>query len=241
MGKKVIKSYLKHLWNQAETLNKENILLFLEQINTDDSNLSLLDLGCDDGCWTKTIADQLGAKEVYGVEVVTEQAKKAELQGIKVYQVSLQDTLPFPDNSVDVIHANQVIEHLGEIDLFVAEIYRVLKPGGYAIISTENGSSWHNIFAAIMGWQIFSLTNVSSRIAGLGNPLALHRGVCFTDSWNKFWTHKTIFNYLGLIELFQVHDFTDVKIAGAGYHPLPAIVGRWDITHSHFITIKAKK
>lgn len=52
-----------------------------------------------------------------------------------------------------------MIEHVSNVDLFVSEVFRVLKKGGHAVISTENGSSWHNVFAAAMGWQIFSLTN----------------------------------------------------------------------------------
>jgi len=30
-------------------------------------------------------------------------------------------------------------------------------------------------------------------------------------------------------------------IVGAGYHPFPAVFGRFDVRHSHFITIKAYK
>jgi hypothetical protein len=53
--------------------------------------------------------------------------------------------------------------------------------------------SW-NIFAAAMGWQIFSLTNVSAMSSGVGNPLALHHG---HRRALASWTHKAIFNYRG--------------------------------------------
>jgi ubiquinone/menaquinone biosynthesis C-methylase UbiE len=131
-----------------------------------------------------------------------------------------------------------VIEHVSNVDLFVSEVFRVLKKGGHAVISTENGSSWHNVFAAAMGWQIFSLTNVSGLKAGLGNPFAIQRGgTPFTGTW----THKTIFNYRGLIEMFETHGFSKVTVAGAGYFPLPALLGRIDPRHSAFITVFAEK
>jgi hypothetical protein len=32
-----------------------------------------------------------------------------------------------------------------------------------------------------------------------------------------------------------------VTLRGAGYHPLPAWLGQWDVSHSHFITVLARK
>ena len=124
------------------------------------------------------------------------------------------------------------------MDHFAAEIFRLLKPGGVAVVSTENGSSWHNVAAAIMGWQIFSLTNVSKLTAGLGNPLSLLRGQKIELS---SWTHKVIFNYRGLREFFEVHGFEVLDLTGAGYHPLPSWLGRLDPRHAHWITIAVRK
>ncbi|MDO1446310.1 class I SAM-dependent methyltransferase [Rhodocytophaga aerolata] len=42
------------------------------------------------------------------------------------------------DNTFDYIVTFQVIEHIENDDLFIKEIYRVLKPGGKAIITTPN-------------------------------------------------------------------------------------------------------
>ena len=106
------------------------------------------------------------------------------------------------------------------------------------MITTENGSSWHNIFASILGWQIFSLTNVSSKKLALGNPLALNKGDLISFS---SWTHKVIFNYLGFKDIFKAYDFKNVVIKGAGYHPLPPSVALLDARHAHFIVAKAVK
>lgn len=222
------------MFDNAMSLNKKNILDFLEK----NEDVKFLDLGCDEGTWTINLAKKIGTRNVYGIDIIDEKLKIANLKGIKITKGSLNKKFPYNDNYFDVIHGNQIIEHIENLDNFVSEIYRILKPGGYVIISTENASSWHNIFASIMGYQIFSLTNISSKALGIGNPFAVHKG-----SVAEFasWTHKTVFNIKGLIDFFKLHGFNKIDVNGAGYYPLPAVVGKLDRIHSHFITIKAFK
>ena len=224
------------MYEAAVKLNESNLLNFVER----NDRARLLDLGCDDGQWTKRLAVVINTKKAYGIEIADTNIVKAQKKGIMVTKGDLNNKIPFRSSSFDVVHANQVIEHLTNIDKFLDEIYRVLKPSGYLIISTENASSWHNIFASIMGWQIFSLTNVSTVTSGIGNPFALHRHKK-VDSKMVSWTHKTIFNYLGLKEILEEHHFNIFKIMGAGYYPFPAKFGRFDKRHAHFLTIKAYK
>lgn len=235
----MLKTFFTRVYENANQLNRRNIIELARRARSNNGRVVLLDLGCDDGLWTRKLADAVGADEMHGVEIVDEAARKAAANGVKVRQLDLsQPMTALPSGAFDLIHANQVIEHVPNVDLFVSEVFRLLKPGGYAVVSTENGSSWHNVFASVMGWQIFSLTNVSSLKAGLGNPFAIQRG---GTPYTGTWTHKTIFNYRGLIEMFQAHGFRSVKIAGAGYFPLPAILGKIDARHSAFITAFAQK
>jgi SAM-dependent methyltransferase len=231
----MLKAFFTKMYEHAAEMNRQNIIALVRRAG----GSVVLDLGCDDGQWTRRMADTVGARELHGVEIVPDRAELAAAAGVKVYQLDLNRELTgLPSSHFDIVHANQVIEHVSSVDLFVSEVHRLLKPGGHAVISTENGSSWHNVGAAALGWQIFSLTNVSGRRAGLGNPFAIQRGgTPFTGTW----THKTIFNYRGLIEMFEVHGFDDVHVAGAGYFPLPAVLGRLDARHSAFITVLARK
>lgn len=229
-----IKAFLSGLFLAAHRMNAENIL---RSIPTSRGG-RLLDLGCDEGTWTLKLAERAGASEVHGVEIVPQRLAIAISKGIVGRSADLNGPLPYPDDFFDVVHANQVIEHLHDVDTFMSEIYRILRPGGTVVISTENGSSWHNIFAAILGWQNFSLTNFSRVQSGIGNPIALHRHESVELS---SWTHKIIFNYLGLKEFLEVSRFKGVRTRGAGYYPLPASVGRLDPRHAHFLVAYGTK
>lgn len=232
----MLKGFFTNMYAAAAELNRANIVALVSRA---PGQGRLLDLGCDDGVWSMELARAAKASEVHGVEIVPEAAEQAEQRGVRVARLDLNRPLDvLPSGAFDVIHANQVIEHVTNVDTFVSEVYRLLAPGGYAVVSTENGSSWHNVFAAIMGWQIFSLTNVSGKMAGLGNPCAIQRG---NQPFSATWTHKTIFNYRGLIEMFEIHGFREVVVKGAGYFPLPARLGTLDVRHSAFITIGARK
>jgi ubiquinone/menaquinone biosynthesis C-methylase UbiE len=230
----MIKRIFENMFNNSMKLNEKNILKMLRY----NPEAKILDLGCDDGEWTLKIAKKVKTRNIHGIEIIEEKINLCKEKGIMAKKGDLNKKFPFENEEFDIVHANQVIEHISDLDNFLSEISRILKKGGYIIISTENASSWHNIFASIMGWQIFSLTNISSKKMGIGNPLAIHRG-------NKIelssWTHKTIFNYLGLREFIETYGFKIIKISGAGYYPFPSFFGNIDKKHSHFLTVKAYK
>jgi len=232
----MLKKILTNCYNSAARLNEKNILSLLEK----NANARLVDLGCDDGKWTIQIAKTIGSSKIYGIEIVNQRIEQAKKRGIKVKKADLNMKLPFGGDSFDVVHANQVIEHLYDTDNFVSEIYRILKPGGYAIISTENLSSWHNIFALIFGWQPFSMTNFTSK-GSIGNPFSLWRGRKSIAPQLDSWQHMRLFAYRGLKELFEQHSFSMEKIITAGYYPLPASFAAIDTRHGHFISIKVRK
>lgn len=230
-----MKKFLMNQRTKAYEKNKQNILNLLEE----HKKAKLLDLGCDDGVWTMKLAKKIKTKDVSGYEIIEEAVNKAKKRGVKVKRGDLNKKLEYPNNSFDVIHANQVIEHLNNTDLFLSEIYRILKPNGYAIISTENLSSWHNIFALLIGYMPFSLTNISSKTGAVGNPLAPHSGGEF---WNETsWEHQRIFTISGLKHLSALHGFEFESVLASGYYPFGNLFSKIDPSHSAFITLKIRK
>jgi len=198
----------------------------------------LLDLGCDNGANTVRFAAAAGAREAHGLELVESRAAIAAHRGVHVRVGDLNEPFPFDDETFDVVVSNQVIEHLHDTDNFVRETHRVLRRGGFAVVSTENLASWHNIGALVLGWQPFSLTNVSETRLGIGNPLALNRGHELALS---SWQHTRVFAERGLRELLDAHGFSVVRERGAGYFPLPRRLALADRRHAAFLTVRAAR
>ena len=135
----------------------------------------------------------------------------------------LEQPWPFHDAAVEVVHANQVIEHVKRLDHFVGETWRVLAPGGTALICTENLASWHNVAAAALGYMPFSLTNISVKGA-VGNPFALHAG---ERDQRESWQHIHVLTLSALIAIFRMHGFQVTDRFGAGYYPAFGRPGRF--------------
>jgi SAM-dependent methyltransferase len=215
---------------KTDELNRLNILSLIDY----SPEKSIVDLGCDNGSFTKRIANKIGSNKIYGIDL----SEKITDKSITLINSDLNGRVPLDDKSIDIVHSNQVIEHLRNPDFFLREIHRILKDDGYAIISTENLSSWHNILALLLGWQPFSLTNVSEVISGLGNPLGACRN---TRPISILWSHIHVFAYQGLRELCCANDFKITKSIGSGYYPLPAYLGKINPRHAALITLKLAK
>jgi SAM-dependent methyltransferase len=201
---------------------------------------SLLDLGCDDGARTMLWAEAAQAREVHGVEVVASRAGLAEQRGIHVATADLAAAFPYDEASFDAVVSNQVIEHLFDTDLFLAEAFRVLKPGGVVVTSTENLASWHNVASLLVGWQPFSLTNVSEKGA-IGNPFGIWADADGGAPDPVTWQHRRVFAARGLVALHRAHAFDEIQLLGAGYYPLPGRIGAWNPTHAAFITVAGRR
>lgn len=217
--------------------NSRNLLNLLEPAKS----AKVLDMGCGDGSLTRQIGEKIGSAELFGIEVEDELARLCEPNGVKVYRADLNETLPLGSESFDVVVSNQVLEHLWRTDLFVKEVHRVLKPRGYAIISTPNLATWHNMLCIILGYQLFA-TGISDEI-NVGNPLSPEYKL---KTWGGLHAaHRRVFTYTGLKELFEYHGFKVETISGVGYFPFPTKVARFlsrlDPKHSMYLTIKVKK
>ena len=69
-------------------------------------------------------------------------ASDQEVKGDVRFLLSLGYEMGLPNNSVDIFFCGECIEHVEDTKAFLAEIHRVMKPGGTAIFTTPNGDPW---------------------------------------------------------------------------------------------------
>jgi SAM-dependent methyltransferase len=95
----------------------------------------VLDLGCRSGAVSQ---HYLPGNEVVGLDVDFAALRRATQRGIKPVHGNVEDTLPFEDRSFDVVVAGEMLEHVRAPDEIVAEVRRVLQPGGTFVGSVPN-------------------------------------------------------------------------------------------------------
>lgn len=103
----------------------------------------LLDIGCGDGAYTVRLAESFGQ-----VEAIDIQQDRLALFAERIAGTGLADrvtvremsatALDYPDATFDLITAIEVVEHVTELPGALAEIHRVLRPGGRFCVTTPN-------------------------------------------------------------------------------------------------------
>ncbi|NMC51352.1 methyltransferase domain-containing protein [Candidatus Kuenenbacteria bacterium] len=98
---------------------------------------TILDVGAGTGRLTLRLAEK-GA-DVTAIDISPEILKILKKKNNKIKtMVADAESLPFPDNSFDIIVAAFLIVHLKDPKYFFTESYRVLKPGGILAITNIN-------------------------------------------------------------------------------------------------------
>jgi SAM-dependent methyltransferase len=209
--------YLERVFRSTEEENRRATLALLPERR----GAALLDLGTSDGAFAASVADRVGAGRVAGVELIEAHSRAARERGIDTRTADLDAGIPFGDAEFDLVHANQVIEHVRRTDVLLREVRRVLAPGGVACIATNNLASWHNVFSLALGFQPMP-THVSDELI-LGNPLNPE------DHWphvDHGRTHLRLFTARALTELCAHHGLERITVKTVGYYPLPSRLAR---------------
>ena len=114
-----------------------------------------------------------------------------------------RDSLPFDSESVDVVIANQVLEHIKEIFWVFHECSRVLRNNGYMIVGVPNLASFHNRVMLFFGRQPSPIKIHSAHVRG------------FTKhGFNKFLENTWP-------EGYELKSF-----AGSNYYPFPPVLAK---------------
>jgi ubiquinone/menaquinone biosynthesis C-methylase UbiE len=102
--------------------------------------MRVLDVGCGPGSITRGLAERVAPGEVIGVDLSAETLEAARgdaaargLANVRYEEASVY-ALPFVEASFDVAYAHQVLQHLRERPAALAEMLRVLRPGGWIAV-----------------------------------------------------------------------------------------------------------
>lgn len=144
------------------------------------SGMSLLDVGCGPGTITVDLAARVVPGPVTAVDLTTEALDVARMaaQSRNVSNISfaIADTqaLEFADDTFDVVHAHQVLQHVADPVQALREMRRVCVPGGIVAARDADyaGFIWYPKFPPLDRW--LDLYQQASRANG-GEPDAGRR------------------------------------------------------------------
>lgn len=104
---------------------------------------------------------------LHAIEVHPPYQEALRSKRIEVHALNIErDRFPFDDGSVDVVMANQILEHVKEIFWVLHEASRILRVGGSLIIGVPNLAALHNRLLLALGKQPTCLQNQSAHVRG---------------------------------------------------------------------------
>lgn len=123
--------------------------------------LRVLDVGCGPGTITADLARLVAPGDVVAIdraaEVLAEATAACEQRGVSNVTVAVGDiyALDHPDDSFDVVHAHQVLQHLSDPVAALVEMRRVCRPSGVVAVRDADyaAMTWYPPNPDLDRWQ----------------------------------------------------------------------------------------
>jgi 2-polyprenyl-6-hydroxyphenyl methylase / 3-demethylubiquinone-9 3-methyltransferase len=125
----------------------------------------LVDVGCGAGL----MADAATGYTHVGVDLVEANLDLATAHGVHAVCADA-GRLPIASDVAAVVLAGEILEHVYDLEKTVAEVCRVLRPGGTVVIDTINNTKLAK----------FLMVTIAERLPG-GPPLGIHDPTLFVD------------------------------------------------------------
>lgn len=160
---------------KEERGNLKTNLEFLDQTDVLKRDDKVLEIGCGIGSVVFELSKQ--GFDITGTDISSE----AISYGLKKYgdvrlEVQPAETLPYDDESFDVVLSFDLFEHIAQIDRHVSEVRRVLRPSGFYLFQTPNKYSnaiYETLWTKSLQWRryhpsLHSPGQLRRRLAGHG-------------------------------------------------------------------------
>lgn len=106
--------------NRPTDLNQSSIDYIMSQI--DDSDQSVIDVGCGRGYFVKKLMERFPEKKIYGADLLP----PLDIPQLYYLQTNIEK-IPLSDKSVDVVVCSHVLEHVQDFDKAVEELKRIAR------------------------------------------------------------------------------------------------------------------
>lgn len=118
-----------------------------------------LEIGCGTGEFVAEVSEALPQARTVATDRSETMALATARRGV-LTQVALADDLPFADASFDVVYAGWMLYHVPDVDAALAEVRRVLRPGGTFVAATNGDRHLADLLTEAGGTRL--LTGFSS-------------------------------------------------------------------------------
>lgn len=174
---------------------------YLTGIGEDPAGLSLLDIGCSTGYLTRMYGEHFGM--VVGIDIdgpaVEFASENNATDHVAFHQRDSMNT-GFADASFDAVTCTQVYEHVPDARRLMAEIHRVLKPGGFCYFAAGNRVK------LVEAHYRLPLLSVVPKWLGHLYVRAMGKAGRYYETHFSYWGLRR------LVEDFQIVDYTATVI-----------------------------
>ena len=191
---------------KEERGNLQTNLEFLAQTDLLRLEDRILEIGCGIG----TVVYELSSKghDIAGIDISGEAIEygRKKYSDIRL-EVQAAETLPYEDESFEVVLSFDLFEHIAAIDKHISEVRRVLGPGGYYLFQTPNRYSniiYETLWTKSLQWRQYH--------PSLHSPGQLRRRMARHGFETRF------------VKMNPINEFTEKKLRKLG--PLGHILRR---------------
>lgn len=197
--------------------NSENWELLLDYAKTLVGDPVILDYGCGAGAMVKTFINN--GFDAYGCDVVL----RSDNEMVK--EMNGQFQIPYEDEKFDLIVSNQVIEHVHNLKIMIAEFSRVLKPNGTAIIlcpTLDTVIEWHLMVPFVHWLNNYHFAQKCLlrlyALVGLGRGHTADKGLWVSNKFNFLQNFTRYRSRASLKKQFKSNNFEVQAIENEFYN-----------------------